>query len=129
MGRVLYSVMIPALLAVAWSGHPSATFAQQADGGDSTVDIVIVGSGISGLSAAWEAGQTGARVQVIDMWSIFGGHGVVAGGVLNMVGTPAQEAKGIQDSPDLAYNDFMRWGEDPNPEWVRATTRPGSTPR
>ena len=119
VGRVLYAVMIPALLALAWSGHPSATFAQQADGADSSADIVIVGSGISGLSAAWEAGQTGARVQVIDMWSIFGGHGVVAGGVLNMVGTPAQEAKGIQDSPDLAYNDFMRWGEDPNPEWVR----------
>ena len=111
--------MIPAFLAVAGSGHPSETLAQRADAGESTADIVIVGTGISGLSAAWEAGQTGARVQVIDMWSIFGGHGVVAGGVLNMVGTPAQEAKGIQDNPDLAYNDFMTWGEDPNPEWVR----------
>ena len=119
MGRALYTVMIPALLAVGWSGHPSTTFAQQADTEDSTADIVIVGSGLSGLSAAWEAAQTGARVQVIDMWSIFGGHGVAAGGVLNMVGTPVQEAKGIEDSPDLAYTDFMTWGEDPNSEWVR----------
>ena len=119
MGRALYTVMIPALLAVGWSGHPSTTFAQQADTEDVTADIVIVGSGLSGLSAAWEAAQTGARVQVIDMWSIFGGHGVAAGGVLNMVGTPVQEAKGIEDSPDLAYTDFMTWGEDPNSEWVR----------
>ena len=110
---------IPALLAVGWVGHPSRVLAQQTETGGSTADIVIVGSGLSGLSAAWEAGRTGARVQVIDMWSIFGGHGVAAGGVLNMVGTPVQAAKGIQDNPELAFNDFMRWGEDPNPEWVR----------
>lgn len=119
MQRAIYLLLIPVLLAVIWIVHPSATWAQQADTGDSTADIVIVGSGLSGLSAAWEAGQTGARVQVIDMWSIFGGHGVAAGGVLNMVATPAQEARRIEDSPDLAYGDFMRWGEDPNPEWVR----------
>ena len=117
--RTLHTLLIPALLVVGWSGHPIAAFTQTADTPDSSVDIVIVGSGLSGLSAAWEAGQTGARVQVIDMWSIFGGHGVAAGGVLNMVATPVQEAKGIRDSPDLAYNDFMTWGEDPNPEWVR----------
>ncbi len=115
----LHALLIPTLLAIGWSGHPIAAFTQTVNASDSSVDIVIVGSGLSGLSAAWEAGQTGARVQVIDMWSIFGGHGVAAGGVLNMVATPVQEAKGIRDSPDLAYNDFMTWGEDPNPEWVR----------
>ena len=119
LGKVLSTVMISVLITAAWGGHPPATFSQQADAGDATADIVIVGSGISGLSAAWEAGQTGARVHVIDMWSIFGGHGVAAGGVLNMVATPVQEAKGIQDNPDLAFNDFMMWGEDPNSEWVR----------
>jgi len=39
--------------------------------------------------------------------------------VLNIVGTPVQEALGIEDSPELAYSDFMSWGEDPDPEWVR----------
>ncbi len=53
------------------------------------------------------------------MWSIFGGHAVLAGGVLNIVGTPVQEALGIEDSTELAYSDFMSWGEDPDPEWVR----------
>ena len=39
--------------------------------------------------------------------------------MLNIVGTPVQEALGIEDSPELAYSDFMSWGEDPDPEWVR----------
>ena len=45
---------------------------------DADADVVVVGAGISGLAAALEAGRQGARVQVIDMWSIFGGHAVLA---------------------------------------------------
>lgn len=80
---------------------------------------MVVGAGIAGLSAAWEAAQAGARVTVVDMWSIFGGHAVMSHGGLCIVGTPDQEARGIRDSPDLAYKDFLDWGEDPRPEWVR----------
>ncbi len=82
-------------------------------------DVVIVGAGIAGLSAAWEAAQAGARVTVVDMWSVFGGHAVMSHGGLCIVGTPDQEARGIRDSPDLAYEDFVDWGEDARPEWVR----------
>ncbi len=81
--------------------------------------MVIVGAGIAGLSAAWEAAQAGARVTVVDMWSVFGGHAVMSHGGLCIVGTPDQEARGIRDSPDLAYKDFVDWGGDPRPEWVR----------
>ena len=41
---------------------------------DPDAAVVVLGAGISGLAAALEAGRQGARVQVIDMWSIFGGH-------------------------------------------------------
>jgi len=82
-------------------------------------DVLIVGAGPSGLSAALEALQQGARVTVIDMWSIFGGHGVLSGGVLAIVDTPMQRAEGIEDSSELAYQDFIEWGEDNNTEWVR----------
>ena len=44
-------------------------------------DVVIVGSGISGLTAALEAGRAGANVTVIDMWSVFGGHAVMSSGL------------------------------------------------
>jgi flavocytochrome c len=84
-----------------------------------TSDAVVVGSGIAGLSAAYELAKGGANVTVVDMASVFGGHAVMATGDLCLVATPYQEQQGIKDSPDLAYQDFMKWGEDPNPEWVR----------
>ena len=37
-------------------------------------DAVIVGAGISGLSAALELGRRDMRVTVIDMAAVFGGH-------------------------------------------------------
>ena len=82
-------------------------------------DVIVVGAGISGLSAALELGRSGARVTIIDMSSVFGGHAVMSQGSLSMVGTPSQERSGIRDSPDLAFSDFHAWGEDPSTEWVR----------
>ena len=82
-------------------------------------DVIIVGAGISGLTAALDLGRGGSRVTVVDMASVFGGHAVMAQGSLSIVGTPTQERAGIKDSPDLAYQDFHRWGDDPDSKWVR----------
>lgn len=82
-------------------------------------DLLVVGAGISGLSTALEAAQKGAQVTVVDLWSVFGGHGVVSGGVLSIVNTPSQILEGIKDSPELAYQDFIKWGEDANSGWVQ----------
>ncbi|MBI3861939.1 MAG: FAD-dependent oxidoreductase [Planctomycetia bacterium] len=84
-----------------------------------TPDVIVVGAGISGLSAALDLGRGGARVTVVDMSSVFGGHAVMSQGSVSIVASPAQERAGIQDSPDLAFRDFHRWGEDPATEWVR----------
>ncbi len=82
-------------------------------------DVIVVGAGIAGLSAALEAAQHGRRVAIVEMWSIFGGHAVMSQGGLSIVGTPTQEAAGIADSPDLAFRDFITWGEDADTDWVR----------
>lgn len=84
-----------------------------------TTDVVIVGAGISGLTAALDLGRGGARVTVVDMASVFGGHAVMSQGSVSIVATPEQQKAGIQDSPDLAFKDFHDWGDDPNTEWVR----------
>lgn len=81
---------------------------------DQTVDVIVVGAGISGLSTALDLGRGGAKVTVIDMASVFGGHAVMSQGSVSIVASPAQERAGIQDSPDLAFQDFHRWGEDPD---------------
>ncbi len=82
-------------------------------------DLVIVGAGISGLAAALDAGRAGANVTVIDMWSVFGGHAVMSGGLVCLVDTPFQRTNNVSDSPDKAISDFLTHGVDANPAWVR----------
>jgi len=101
------------LTALQTTAEISATPAPQ------TADVLIIGAGMAGLSAALESARGGANVLVIDMASVFGGHAVMAGGDITIIDTPLQRAKNIKDSPDLAYGDFMRWGIDNNAEWVR----------
>src|SRR5271166_3588748 len=61
----------------------------------STSDAIVVGAGVAGLSAAYELAKGGARVVVIDIASVFGGHAVMATGDVCIVDTPFQEAQGI----------------------------------
>jgi uncharacterized protein len=82
-------------------------------------DIVVVGAGMAGLAAALEGARDGARVLVIDMASVFGGHAVMSAADVTIIDTPLQRSKGIRDNPDEAFEDFIRWGEDNNREWVR----------
>jgi len=84
-----------------------------------SADVLIIGAGISGLSAALEAAQAGRSVLVVDMLSVFGGHAIISTGGLSIVDTPLQRKRGIADSPDLAFADFIAWGEDSNEAWVR----------
>lgn len=84
-----------------------------------TTDVIVVGAGLSGLTAALELGRAGVQVIVVDMASVFGGHAVMANGDLNIVRTPFQAARGIEDSPEVAYNDMIKWGKTTSVEWTR----------
>jgi len=106
----LFSIIV--VIAFNNGGH-----AQQATALDA--DVLVVGAGISGLSAALEAGQGGAKVTVIDMFSVFGGIGVMSHGGVCLVDSPVQQSFGIKDNPELAYKDFIEWGENVNTGWVR----------
>lgn len=85
---------------------------------DNDADVIIVGAGLAGLSAAIDAANGGAEVLVIDMNSVFGGHGIQSGGVA-IIGSPMQAQMGYADTPDQAYADWMEWTVDGNPEWTR----------
>ncbi len=86
-------------------------------------DVLVIGAGIGGLSAAYEAGLGGLRVAVADMNSVFGGNGVLSEGGLFIVDTPLQRESGLQDSAELAERDILDWGEDADPEWARILAR------
>lgn len=112
MKRCYLAATVPIILTIA-CGTPDPAIENR------DADVLIVGAGIAGLSAALEIARGGGDVLVVDMSSVFGGHAVSAHGGLAIVGSPVQAAAEVEDSPDLAYNDFMNWGEDADEQWVR----------
>jgi succinate dehydrogenase/fumarate reductase flavoprotein subunit len=115
--RALGAVLLLALSAAAWLAWRRFHEAVPEP------DVLVVGAGLAGLSAAHEAGQRGARVLVVEMNSIFGGNAVLSEGGLFISGTPLQQAEGHQDSPELALRDMLAWGEDADPAWAETFVR------
>ncbi len=77
---------------------------------DTTVDVLVVGTGFAGLAAAIEARIAKAEVLVIDKMPVPGGNSAINGGDFGAAGTPMQKALGIEDSAELMYKDMMRAG-------------------
>jgi flavocytochrome c len=88
------------------------------------VDVVVVGSGAAGLTAALEARAAGAdRVLVAEAEGVVGGSSRLSGGLMMGAGTRYQRALGIEDSPAALFRDYLqlnRWNVDAGP--VRAMT-------
>lgn len=53
-----------------------------------TTDVVVVGSGLAGISAAMEAREAGANVIVVEKLGRVGGNSVVSGGIVYATGSP-----------------------------------------
>ncbi|MGI2170338.1 flavocytochrome c [Shewanella sp. MF05960] len=79
-----------------------------------TVDVVIVGSGGAGFSAAVAAHDSGAKVILIEKEPVIGGNAKLAAGGMNAAWTDQQKAKNITDSPELMYKDTMKGGQNIN---------------
>jgi flavocytochrome c len=83
-------------------------------------DVVVVGAGGAGMAAAYEAASMGASVIVAELDSTYGGTAALSGGGCFAVGTPLQKQKGFEDTPDLAFNDWIRWGQgEADEQWAR----------
>ena len=73
-------------------------------------DIAIIGSGAAGIAAGIEAREAGARAIAFEKYSEPGGAAIISGGGCLIVGSPVQKARGIHDTPDLAFDDWIKWG-------------------
>ena len=83
-------------------------------------DLTIIGGGGAGVAAALEAGDAGARVVLLEQDEALGGTAATSGGGCFIVGSPLQESLGIRDTPDLAFEDWVKWGGDAVDEvWAR----------
>lgn len=78
-------------------------------------DVVIVGAGGAGLTAAAQAAENGAKVIVVEKMPIVGGNSLKATGGMNAADTKYQEALGITDSGvDEFIEDTMNGGHQIN---------------
>ena len=87
---------------------------------EATYDVVVVGAGGAGMTAAITAAQNGKKVMIIEKASVAGGNSSYATGGMNAADTHYQAEQGIEDSADLFYADTMKGGHDiNNPDLVR----------
>jgi flavocytochrome c len=90
---------------------------------DEQKDIVIIGSGLAGLSAAIEASQAGASVVVLEKMKVTGGNTRISDGGVAAPNNYLQKKRGIEDSPELFYQDMLRAGLGLNhPDLVKVVT-------
>ncbi|WP_426351181.1 FAD-dependent oxidoreductase [Alloiococcus sp. CFN-8] len=82
-----------------------------------TTDVVVIGAGGSGLSAATSARQNGAEVIVLEKQATIGGSTALSGGAIGATGTKFQKEQGIEDSKE---NWMSLWKER------QATSNPDS---
>jgi len=67
-----------------------------------TCDILVVGTGVGGLSAAVTAGKLGLDVLVIEKDQVYGGTTAFSGGVLWIPGSRQAREEGIVDTKEAA---------------------------
>lgn len=74
---------------------------------DKTVDVLIVGSGGGGMTAALAADAAGLDTLIVEKSSQFGGSTALSGGGIWVPGAPSQRRAGYVPSPDGVF-DYLK---------------------
>jgi predicted oxidoreductase len=83
-------------------------------------DMVIVGGGAAGGTAALEASAAGATFVALDQLAQIGGTAATSGGGTCIAGTAFQRSRGIDDSPELAFRDLIEASQgEADLDWAR----------
>lgn len=96
----------------------SALVAKEAAPAESTMessydaDVVVVGAGGAGLSAAITAAEAGAKVIVLEKMNNVGGNTMISGGEMAVPGNWLQKAEGIEDSVERFEEDMLKGGDN-----------------
>ncbi|MGJ0183079.1 FAD-dependent oxidoreductase [Corynebacterium glyciniphilum] len=79
---------------------------------DQTWDVIIIGGGGAGLSAAVSATERGASVLLFEAEETLGGSTQLSAGLFTAAGTSVQAELGVEDSPEKFFQHYMdlnRW--------------------
>lgn len=86
-------------------------------------DVVVIGGGGAGITAAIAAHEKGAKVILLEKTALLGGNTNYATGGINAAGTKIQKEAGIEDSPELFMQDTLKGGKNlNNKELVKVMT-------
>ena len=77
-------------------------------------DVVIVGAGGAGMSAALQAKEEGANPVILEKLPVAGGNTTKSSGGMNASETKFQEKEDIEDSNDTFYEDTLEGGQETN---------------
>ena len=75
---------------------------------DREFEVIVVGSGIAGTVAAIRSAEEGAQTVVIEKLGRLGGTSRFSGLNFACVGSEAQKAAGVKDTPEALANDMAR---------------------
>lgn len=79
-------------------------------------DLIVIGGGAAGWSAALAAAQKGLTVELFEKLEGSGGSSAMSGGCLAFAGTDLQASAGILDSAKLLFKDLRDVGKGENDE-------------
>lgn len=77
---------------------------------DESFDVVVLGAGGAGLTAAIRLAEGGKKVLLAEKLAFCGGSSLICGGGVAVTETDLQKKAGIKDSVETLYEDIMRTG-------------------
>ena len=88
---------------------------------DLETDVLVIGAGITGLTAALEAANQGAKVILLERNAVVGGTAARSEGIIQAAETDEQKALGVEDTFESFYNDMrsVQTSETIEPEMVK----------
>jgi 3-oxo-5alpha-steroid 4-dehydrogenase len=99
---------------------PDTVDASDVESWSDEVDVLVIGFGMAGGSAAVSAAADGARVLVLEKAAAAGGTSSMAGGHFYLGGgTAVQQATGHDDSPEEMYKYLVAVSPEPDHEKIR----------
>ena len=94
---------------------------------DTEIDVIVIGTGFSGLSAAIEAFDANSSVVILEKRSRIGGNSIIAYGCMNAVYPEKQNPQSIDDSIELHTEHTWSGGDyRADPERIRAIVAEGA---